>query len=91
MGTGGAASRTTEGRSAGNRLSADGLSLHQVRTEAGFLSVKLGTKLHQRDRVEVLRHKRICDGQANEDSRGRGRNIDLCSCLAPWVDGNFYV
>lgn len=75
--TGGAASRTTAGRSAGNRVSADGLSLHQVCTEAGFFSVKLGTKLHQCDRVEVLRYKRVCDGQANEDSRGRGRNVDL--------------
>lgn len=47
-----------------------------MRAQAGLFSFQLRTDLHQRDRVEILRHKRVRDGQANEVSRRR-RDVDV--------------
>lgn len=79
--TGGDTGGATEGCPASNCVSTNGFGLHEVCAQAGIFSVQLGTELHQRDRVEIFRHKRIRYGQANEVSRG-WRDVDRQhSCL----------
>lgn len=48
-----------------------------MRAEALFFFVQLGTELHQRDCLEVLRHERVRARQANEYPGRPGRDVDL--------------
>lgn len=73
--TGRYGSRTAKGGCTSYRVPADRPGLHEVRAEAFLLPVKLGAELHQHDRLEILRHQRVCAREADEVSAGRGGDV----------------